>query len=150
MDADKYLTDRLESEISWYENHSLSNKLLHVITRGIEIICAAIIPLLAGFPDTSDRKLAIAVGVLGILVATSAGFSSLLKFQENWIKYRTTAESLKKEKYLFMTKVEPYNEPEPIRVLVQRVETLVSQENTNWAQYMMKPAKEAEPAKKIG
>lgn len=82
------------------------------------------------------------MGILGVFVATAAGFSSLLKFQENWIKYRTTAESLKKEKYLFQTRVQPYDGGEPLPVLVQRVETLVSQENTNWAQYMMQPTKE--------
>jgi hypothetical protein len=80
------------------------------------------------------------MGALGVLVATAAGFSSLLKFQENWIKYRTSAESLKKEKFLFQTGVAPYDGETPLVLLVQRVETLVSQENTNWAQYMMKPA----------
>ena len=79
-------------------------------------------------------------------MATCAGISSLQKFQELWIKYRTTAESLKKEKYLYLTKGQPYDTENPLSILVQRVETLVSQENTNWAQYMMKPGKEHEHA----
>jgi len=45
---------------------------------------------------------------------------------------------LKKEKFLFQTAVDPYDGADAFRVLVQRVEGLVSKENTNWAQYMTK------------
>src|SRR5215469_4079087 len=144
MDADEYVTQRLETEITWYGERSAQNKWYHTVTRGIEIVCSALIPLLAGFAKESRPEIAIIMGVLGVFVATAAGFSSLLKFQENWIKYRTTAESLKKEKYLFQTKVQPYDGNEPLTLLVQRVETLVSEENTNWAQYMMQPVDKGE------
>lgn len=140
MDAEEYIKSRLDDEIGWYDRKSGYSKLMHHGTRGVEIVCAAIIPFLAGFAKEPNTYNALAIGVLGILVAAAAGFSSLLKFQENWIKYRTTAESLKKEKMFFQTKVEPYDVENPFRLLVQRVEALVSQENTNWAQYMMKPA----------
>lgn len=139
MNADEYVKQRLDHEIKWYDDKSGFNKLMHAITRGVEIICASIIPLMSGFAKDSYPLIAFVMGALGVLVAVAAAFSSLMKYQENWIKYRTTAESLKKEKYLFQTRVEPYNSEEPLGLLVQRVETLVSQENTNWAQYMMKP-----------
>jgi hypothetical protein len=141
MDAEEYVTARLEPEISWYDKKSAKNKLANTCSKIVEIVCAAIIPFLAGYAKSGHESISIAIGILGVAVAGSAGISALLKFQEQWIKYRTTAESLKKEKYLFQTKVEPYNVDDPLSVLVQRVETLVSQENTNWAQYMMKPGK---------
>jgi hypothetical protein len=141
MDAEEYLRQRLEAEIDWYDRRSAQNKWLHTVTRGIEIVCAAVIPLLAGFTKAEHPVVAISMGVLGVFVATSAGFSSLLKFQENWIKYRTTAESLKKEKFCFQTRVTPYDLEAPLPLFVQRVETLVSQENTNWTQYMIQPEK---------
>lgn len=142
MDADAYLRDRLEVEIKWYDDKSGDNKRAHMRTKVIEIVCAALIPLLAGYAKNGAMSISIAIGVLGATVAVSAGVSSLMKFQENWIKYRTTAESLKKEKYLFLTGAEPYAVDKPLLLLVQRVETLVSQENTNWAQYMMAPPRE--------
>jgi hypothetical protein len=144
MDADEYVTSRLEPEIQWYDGKSATNKRWNTICRITEISCAALIPFLAGYAKEGRERISIAIGILGVAVAVSAGISAVLKFQEQWIKYRTTAESLKKEKYLFQTKVEPYNVSDPLPVLVQRVETLVSQENTNWAQYMMKPGKEGE------
>jgi hypothetical protein len=144
MDADEYVTVRLEAEITWYDKKSGRNKTSNTICKIAEILCSAVIPLLAGYAKEGHRFVSIAIGILGVVVAMCAGVSALLKFQEQWIKYRTTAESLKKEKYLFQTKVEPYNIADPLSVLVQRVETLVSQENTNWAQYMMKPGKGGE------
>lgn len=141
MNAEEYLKERLEPEIEWYDQKSGKNKAWNTACRIMEIVCAAIIPLLAGYAKGGSACVSVAIGILGVMVATCAGISALLKFQEQWIKYRTTAESLKKEKYLFETRVEPYDVDEPLRVLVQRVETLVSQENTNWAQYMMKPGK---------
>ena len=141
MDADEYLKERLEPEIAWYDKKSGENKARHNAFRITEIVCAAIIPLLAGYAKDGAVYFSVAIGVLGFLVAGCAGISALLNFQEQWIKYRTTAESLKKEKYFFQTRVEPYDVDDPLRVLVQRVEALISQENTNWAQYMTKPEK---------
>ena len=131
MDAEEYLKARLEPQIAWYDKKSTRNKLANTITKIVEILCAAMIPLLAGYAKGGQQSISVVIGILGVVVAASAGVSALLKYQEQWIKYRTTAESLKKEKYLFQTKVEPYNADDPLSVLVQRVETLVSQENTN-------------------
>ena len=144
MDADEYLKVRLDPEITWYDEKSAQNKRWNTIAKIVEIFCAAVIPFLAGYAKSGPGFISVAIGALGVVVAVTAGISAVLKFQEQWIKYRTTAESLKKEKYLFQTKVEPYDVDEPVSVLVQRVETLISQENTNWAQYMMKPGKEEE------
>jgi len=74
----------------------------------------------------------------GAIIAIVSGVLGLYKFQENWLEFRTTAESLKHEKYLYLTNSEPYNADEPLNLLVSRVETLISKENTNWAQYMRK------------
>jgi hypothetical protein len=45
--------------------------------------------------------------------------------QEHWIEYRATAESLRKEKFLFLTQTEPYDKDDAFPVLVQRVKTPV-------------------------
>ena len=76
------------------------------------------------------------IGSLGLLIVIITGIVSLCKLQENWIEFRTTCESLTHEKYLFETKTEPYNTEDPFLLLAQRVETLISKENTNWARYV--------------
>ena len=45
----------------------------------------------------------IIIGIIGVSIALIAGIMNLYKFHENWVSYRTTAEILKHEKYLFLT-----------------------------------------------
>lgn len=85
--------------------------------------------------------------VFGILLLVAVFFFSLLIFSilciamHIFVAYQITCESLRHEKYLYLTCSEPYNIKEPFSLLVNCVETLISMENTNWAQYMRKVAK---------
>jgi Protein of unknown function (DUF4231) len=142
MKPEEYMLERVDDQISWYDGKSGNNKCSFALIRIIEICAAATIPFLSGIANNDDRSILICIGVLGIVVTICAATSSLLKFQENWIEYRTTAESLKKEKFLYATGINPYDSEDAFPILVQRVETLVSKENTNWAQYMTQPGKE--------
>lgn len=143
MSPDEYVTERLDDQIGWYDRKSTRNKRCFYWFRAAEIIAATLVPFLTGYVSQDSPAVLTIIGALGVLIAVDAALTSLLQFQENWIEYRTTAESLKKEKYMFMTKVEPYDdEDDAFPTLVQRVETLISKENTNWAQYMMKPGEE--------
>ena len=74
--------------------------------RFTEIVAAATIPFLSGFAGNSF-PIKIAIGALGVLVAVVASLLGLLQLQEHWIEYRATAESLRKEKFLFLTQTEP-------------------------------------------
>ena len=59
------------------------------------------------------------------------GLLHLNQYQENWTNYRTTAESLKHEKFLFLAKAGPYADAaDPRATLAERVEALISQENS--------------------
>lgn len=132
MEQDKYLQDRVEPEINWYDKKSKFNKILFMTLQIIEITSAAIIPFLAGYNESIPHG-SIIVGILGIVIALCAGLSSLYKFQENWLLYRTTCESLRHEKYLFLTKSKPYENEDSFNQFVINVENLISKENTQWA-----------------
>ena len=79
-------------------------------------------------------------------LSTSTGIITLIKFQENWIEYRTVAESLKLEKFLFLSKAGPYkNSNEIFPTFVERFESLISTSTKKWVDYVAK--KEPEPKK---
>ena len=139
MDAEEYVKNRLEQQIDWYDKKSAQNKNKLLFFRIVEIVCAAMIPLLAGYLNNLALPIPITIGVLGVVIAICAGMIALFQFQELWIEYRSTAECLKKEKFLFLTRVKPYNTDNPLEILVKRTETLITQQNTNWEQYMTKP-----------
>lgn len=132
MTPDEYLEDRVEGQIAWYDQKSRLNKQGFVVLQIITLVAAASIPVISIF--SGDMWPRVVVAVLGSATAVTTGIVSLYQFREHWIEYRTTAESLKHEKYMFHTKTGPYSGDDAFSVLVERVEALVSQENTMWQQ----------------
>lgn len=132
MTPDEYIADRVEGQIAWYDRKSRLNKRGFVILQIITLVASASIPVFSIF--SGDMWARLVVAVLGSATAVTTGFVSLYQFREHWIEYRTTAESLKHEKYMFQTKTGPYSGDDAFSLLVERVEALVSQENTMWQQ----------------
>ena len=126
---ENYLKDRLEGQIQWYSNKSSRYKNLFYIIRATEIIIAGLIPALFHWSLIKG-----VIPLLSTIVAILAGLIALFKFQENWVSYRTTSESLKHEKYLYLTKVSPYDRENSFETLVKNVENIISKENTLWKQ----------------
>jgi hypothetical protein len=136
MNQEEYIKDRLDDQIRWYDGKSMQNQKWFKRLQVASIFVSATIPFLSGYITETTIMLKISVGLLGLAVATITAVLGLYKFQENWLEFRTTCESLEHEKYLFLTKSEPYDQTEPFKLLVQRVENLLSKENTAWNRYM--------------
>lgn len=141
MDQEEYMKERVENQIDWYDKKSSFNQRWFKRLQVIAILSASTIPFLSGYSSGEDEAIRISIGILGLVVAIITAILSLYKFQEHWLEYRTTCESLRHEKYLFLTATVPYNSEEPFPIFVQRVESLISKENTDWSQYMKKPVK---------
>jgi hypothetical protein len=137
MNEVEYTKSRLDEQIGWYENRSRQYKQLNVTLRIIEIAAATSLPFIATFARIYPFAMAVTSSFLGMIIVACTSLASLFQAQERWLEYRTTAESLKREKYLFQTRIEPYHSDEAFSTLVERVETLLSKENSNWAQYVI-------------
>lgn len=145
ISPEDYVDKRINDQIRWYDGRSITNKRWFKRLRFAEIVVAATIPFLSGFADKS-LAIKIAIGAMGVFVAVIASLLGLLQLQVHWIEYRATAESLKKEKFLFLTQTDPYHRNDAFHLLVQRVEALLSKENTDWVQSMIKLPKEEKAA----
>jgi len=130
-----YFEQRLDDQIDWYDRKSSLNQSAYKRMRLVEIVAAASIPFLAGYAQASVY-VGIAIGLIGLTVAALAGILSLYRFQENWNEYRSAAESLKQEKYLYLARTAPYDGDRSFELLVQRVEALLKSETTAWTQAM--------------
>ena len=71
-------------------------------------------------------------GALGGVVLVLEGIQHLNQYQQNWAAYRSTAEALKHEKYLYVARAAHYAVPHAHRLLAERIEGLVSQEHAKW------------------
>jgi hypothetical protein len=127
-----YFKERLDQQIEWYDKKSQNHQKNYKWAKRIEFVLAALIPLLSGFSkDTSF--ISISVGILGAAIAVIEGLMSLSKHHENWIEYRSICETLKQEKYTYLTRTGVYKTENPFALLVERVENIISRENVNWA-----------------
>lgn len=140
MNEEEYLKNRLDDQIDWYDHKSIKNQKYFKLFQIILIVSAAAIPLLSGYlgQEETTTYLPYIIGVLGFLVAIITALLGLYKFQEIWTAYRTTCESLRHEKYLYLTKTDPYHGKNAFNLLVQRVEMLISKENSSWGEIMKK------------
>lgn len=134
MDEQAYLTDRVDDQIDWMSAKAGRNQKWFRRLRLIELAAAASIPFVTGLIREPGDAFAISVGALGVAVAVIAGVMSLFQFQETWVEYRQTAERLKREKYVFLTRTEPYDGEDRLHLFVQRVETALSDERASWSE----------------
>jgi len=129
-----YEDDRLEEQLDWHSKKARTNKLRFRISVIIIMILSAIIPLI-NLIETLDVQTRIISSLLSAVILIVTGITQLEKYQENWIIYRTTQELLKKEKYFYKNGVAEYadlDENSKRRLLVQRVETLISSETNKY------------------
>lgn len=133
MEQKEYIEQRIDDQINWYDKKSSRAQFWFKSLCILEISAAATIPFLVCYTSEINQ---IIIGLLGICIAIIAGIISINKFQEIWIQYRTTSESLKHHKYLYLTKSKPYDSEDSFNMLVTTTEDLISKENSNWNIYI--------------
>jgi uncharacterized protein DUF4231 len=124
--------DRLEDQLQWYERKSGTCQKWYTRLKTLTIVSASLIPILTGFSNGTFTRLL--TSALAGLVAVIEGLQQLHQFHSNWISYRSTCEALKHEKYLYLASAGHYAGVANSRaLLVERVESLVSQEQGQWS-----------------
>ena len=94
--------------------------------------------LAVGIPIASHLEPEVAkwtTSVAGALIAILEAIQHMNQYSTLWITYRSTAERLKHEKFLFLSAAGPYKglaEDERLVALAERVEEHVSSEHANW------------------
>ena len=135
MDRNEYIRSRVEDQIAWYGRKAEQSQRAFRTLRLLEIVAAAMIPLLAVFSDRIGTTFPVVVGLLGFAVTVLAGLLALYRFQENWVHYRSTCEALKHERILFETGTGPYEGEDAFSAFVERFENLLATERQGWARY---------------
>jgi len=131
----KYLKERYCDQIDWYDRKSLQNQKWYKRLQWSLIILAAMTPALIaiGVCFSGIPFLKWVPVITSVLVAILTSTLKIFKFQENWINYRTTCETLKKEIHYYDAGIGDYADTGDKEALfVERVENLISRENTLW------------------
>lgn len=123
---------RLEDQLQWYDNKSAQCHRWYKWTRLTQICLAVSVPVLSHLDPIYAKWL---TAIAGGLIAVLEGVQHLHQYSLLWITYRTTAERLKSEKYLFLSGAGRYRDQssaQKLIILSERVEELVSTEHASW------------------
>jgi hypothetical protein len=138
--AESVTWSRLEDQVGWYDRKSRADQHAYRRLKLLELVAAAAVPVLAG--THSSRWI---LAGLGALVVVLEGVEHLYQFHSNWITYRSTAEALKHERYLYLAAAGPYFNTDRDRVLAERIEGLISQEHARWTASALQEQSAAPP-----
>jgi uncharacterized protein DUF4231 len=122
--------ERLDDQINWYDKRSQEAQRRFKVMKGLVLVTAAAIPVVAAF----EAPVYVA-GVLGAVVVVLEGLLHAYQYHTNWLTYRSAAEALKREKYLYRARADAYapsRSRDPLRLLARRIEGLISQEHGRW------------------
>ena len=125
-----YLTERLDDQITWYDRKSGINQKNYKRLEQLRLALAVSIPVLTLLIEIGIMKYIIAA--IGALIAFLEGINQVYNYKELWTKYRTTAEALKREKLLYLTKTAPYTQETRLNLLIERSERIMGAENNSW------------------
>ena len=132
-----YIKDRLEPQIKWYSSNARANKTRYQALRLTEIVFSVSLPVQVSFLQRAEPVISITIAISALTVAFSSSVLLFFKFQDKWIRYRSTAELLKREKNLFLMKAGPY-EIMSEGDFALRIEDIILQESTAWTATMLK------------
>lgn len=131
FDIEEYINDRLNNQIEWYDKKSQHHKIWFKILKSGAITFGIFIPITSCFLHENFKLISV---ILSSGILFCEGMISLFNHQKNWIEYRKTSELLKQEKFMYLFKSGVYrDEKYPNITLVERCETIISNENINWA-----------------
>src|SRR6516165_5628639 len=119
--------DRLEDQIGWYDRRSSDNQRRYKWLKLLEIAVAASLPVVAAIHSPVW-----VTGGLGAVIVVLEGAQHLYQFQEHWITYRSTAEALKHERYLYLAHAGQYEDDDRHSQLAETLEGLISREHAKW------------------
>ena len=140
MNIQNYLNDRVENQIHYYEGKSALNKQYYLFFKITQLTAATLLPFFSVFlSDYSWMKYVIAF--LGSVVTILEGVLATGKYHEKWIIYRSTGETLRQEKFLYMMQAGNYTGPDAVQQFVNKIEFSLSKENVGWQQLVVKDNK---------
>ncbi|HOV69027.1 MAG TPA: DUF4231 domain-containing protein [Clostridia bacterium] len=129
MTNEEYLKDRVDNQIGWYSKKSKINKRLYIGLTISQMAVSATIPLFSFLLNINW-----VIAALGIIITISTGLIQLFKCHEKWLQYRQTCEVLKREKLLYLNKIQPYNDEAQFETFVRNIEGVISHEVNCWVQ----------------
>lgn len=139
MDIEKYMTERVEDQLKYYEKAANKAKNIHIRMQTTIIILGLLVPVVVNLPTdwgiqmNGQAYIRGAVTIMSLLLAVLTGISNFRKYGDLWLTYRMTEELIKHEKFLFLTSSGQYIKNENAQHdFVQTIESIISSEHNKF------------------
>ncbi|NNH73807.1 DUF4231 domain-containing protein [Nocardia uniformis] len=113
--------------MAWYRGKSSVAQQMYKRVKFGQIVVGGMVPVLAVVPGWNWLT-----AIVAATVVIAEGAQQLFQWQNNWLGYRSIAEALKGEKYLYLAHAGNYRDGDRRTVLAERLEQLLSQQNLRW------------------
>ena len=146
MSIEKYISDRLDDQIKYYDLKSIEYKKKPENISLATIIISALIALVPAFIDILPNCKGIITFLSALLAATITVLQTidkLKKYNDLFYQFRMTCEKLKQEKELYLYQSGEYKRTDEMtneQLFVERCESIMATENGTWAQLNEKKA----------
>lgn len=134
MDIDEYITKRVDEQQKYFSKKATDNKgkyeLLSIIKLLLSLVISVATPIVGECSVWS-----IIISIISATIAFIEGLVFIKKYNDKWINYRKSSESIKREKYFFTTKSEKYRNvacEEANDLFVQNIESIIRDSNEKW------------------
>ncbi len=136
LSPEKYVAERVNQYQAWYDQKAVATKGRYLRMRAFSVIAGGLVPVLINIPSQLSilgvPVIRALVTVISLLVVIVVSLESVFHYREQWKNYRSTEQLLGHEKFLFASRVGPYQtlaDEEAFRLFVERVEDAISAEN---------------------
>ena len=150
LNPEDYIRDRINDQLRFYDKKATFYKSRYLSMRAATVIGGALVPVLVNLsfaPMTVNLRyfvmtiniIKLSTTVISLMVVLFVSLESVYHFKEQWRNYRSTAELIKKEYFLYATGQGRYAakpEDEAYRLFVEQIETAIDVENASTLQVM--------------
>jgi Protein of unknown function (DUF4231) len=132
----QFLKLRWLDQVLWMESKAGQAQRFYYRLRLLTIVGAVVVPALVALNTlggTAGRAAQIATWLVSLVVAISAAVEGFFQFGQRWRNYRSTAERLKVEGWLFLQLAGPYasadrSHADAFRTFATHVEEVIQKE----------------------
>ena len=131
VNIEKYISDRVKSQIDWHDNKSKTSKRLFVTFGIVQVTAVASIPIINSFASADLRFLYVS-SILAGIAAVATGFVVFLRAEENWLRYRNTCNRLESLLVAYEHHMEPFDQKDRDALFVTMCESALGEEQSRW------------------
>ncbi len=137
MQIQNYINERVENQLNYFDFKSTLNKNYYQLFKIMQLAAAALLPFFSIFL-VEYLWMKYIVAFLGTMVTILEGVLATGKYHEKWVTYRSTAELIRQEKFMYLMKAGNYDQPNANAQFVTKIELLLGKETAGWQQMIIK------------